>query len=162
MERRHYATFHPHGIFRYSTIVNKLRIFAFWQQFDQTPRCFFQASTAKLFIVATFYHHILCQCPVDRTILTSEYSQAKSQSNSVHGVKSANWQFLKCHFWPRAWKLNFFLWPNTFIWSVMNVPLLNFFHNVSQFLPNPEFVSILGKKVIFSKGHPYSISILVS
>ena len=44
----------------------------------------------------------------------------------------------------------------------MNVPLLNFFHNVSQFLPNPEFVSILGKKVIFSKGHPYSISIFVS
>ena len=44
----------------------------------------------------------------------------------------------------------------------MNVPFLNFFHNVSQSLSNPEFVSILGKKVIFSKGHPYSISILVS
>jgi hypothetical protein len=29
-------------------------------------------------------------------------------------------------------------------------------------LSNPEFVSILDKKVIFSKGHPYSISILVS
>jgi hypothetical protein len=42
------------------------------------------------------------------------------------------------------------------------VPLLNFFHNVPQSLSNPEFVSILGKKVIFSKGHPYSISILVS
>ena len=55
-----------------------------------------------------------------------------------------------------------FLWPNTFIRSVMNVLLLNFFHNVSQFLPNPEFVSIKGKKVIFSKGHQYSISILVS
>jgi hypothetical protein len=32
---------------------------------------------------------------------------------------------------------------------------------VSQFLINPEFVSILGIKVIFSKGHPYRISILV-
>jgi hypothetical protein len=38
----------------------------------------------------------------------------------------------------------------------------NVFHDVSRSLPNPEFVSILGKKVIFSKGHPYSISILVS
>ena len=33
---------------------------------------------------------------------------------------------------------------------------------VSQSLPNPEFVSILVKKWIFSKGHPYSIFILVS
>ena len=39
---------------------------------------------------------------------------------------------------------------------------VKFVKNLSQFLPNPEFVSILGKKVIFSKGHPYSISILVS
>jgi hypothetical protein len=50
-----------------------------------------------------------------------------------------------------------------FSWiGVMNVPLLNFFNNESQSLPNPEFVSILDKKAIFSKGHPYSISILVS
>jgi hypothetical protein len=44
----------------------------------------------------------------------------------------------------------------------MNMPLLCFDHNVSQSFQNPEFVSILGKKVIFSKGHPYSIFILVS
>ena len=48
------------------------------------------------------------------------------------------------------WK---FLWSNIFIWSAMNVPLINFFHNVSQSLPNPKFVSILGKKVIFSIHH---------
>ena len=35
------------------------------------------------------------------------------------------------------------------------------FPQVSQSLPNPEFVSILGKKLIFSKRHPYSNSILV-
>ena len=57
------------------------------------------------------------------------------------------------------WK---FLWPNTFIWSAMNVPLWKFFHNVSQSLPNPEFVSILRKKAIFSKVYPYSISNFVS
>jgi hypothetical protein len=42
------------------------------------------------------------------------------------------------------------------------VPLVDFVHNVSQSLPNPKFESILGKKWIFSKGHPYSIFILVS
>jgi hypothetical protein len=41
----------------------------------------------------------------------------------------------------------------------MNMPLVDFVHNVSQSLPNPKFVSILGKKWIFSKGHPYSIFI---
>ena len=40
----------------------------------------------------------------------------------------------------------------------MNVPLLNFFHNVSQYVSSE---SIICAKVIFSKGHPYSISILV-
>jgi hypothetical protein len=48
------------------------------------------------------------------------------------------------------------------IWSAMNVPLLKFFDNVSQSLQNSEFVSILGKKWIFSIGHPYSIFKLVS
>jgi hypothetical protein len=33
---------------------------------------------------------------------------------------------------------------------------------VSQSFQNPEFVSILGKKWIFSKGHPFSIFILSS
>jgi hypothetical protein len=50
---------------------------------------------------------------------------------------------------------------DAFIWSAINVPLLNFFDNVTQSLQNPEFVSILGKKWIFSKGHPYSIFKLV-
>ena len=48
------------------------------------------------------------------------------------------------------------------LFEAMNVPFLNFFHNVSLSLPNPEFVSILVKKWIFSKGHPYSIFNLVS
>ena len=43
--------------------------------------------------------------------------------------------------------------------SVMNMPLLDFDHNVSQSLRNPKLVSILGKKWIFSKGR---IFILVS
>ena len=60
-----------------------------------------------------------------------------------------------------------FFWPNTFIWSAMNVGLyecaiMKLFPYVSQSLPNPEFVSIVDKKVISLKGHPYSIFILDS
>ena len=55
-----------------------------------------------------------------------------------------------------------FLGPNTFIWSLLNVPLVNFFKNVSQFLPNPGFRSIQVKKCLFSKGHIFGIFILVS
>ena len=40
----------------------------------------------------------------------------------------------------------FFLCPNTFIWSVLKEPLLVFFKNVSQFLPNPQFRSIQVKR----------------
>ena len=39
-----------------------------------------------------------------------------------------------------------FLCPNTFIWSVLKEPLLVFFKNVSQFLPNPQFRSIQVKR----------------
>ena len=39
----------------------------------------------------------------------------------------------------------------------MNVPLLNVFNNVPQSLQNPKFVAVLGKKLIFPKGYPYSI-----
>ena len=55
-----------------------------------------------------------------------------------------------------------FLRSNTFTSSAMHVLLLNFFDNVSQSLPNQEFVSILVKRWIFSKRLPYSIFILVS
>ena len=75
--------------------------------------------------------------------------------------KVPNWQFLKWHFWPRAWKLKFFVAKHIHL-KCYECAIIELFHNVSQFLPNPEFVSILVKKVIFSKGHPYSISILVS
>ena len=90
--------------------------------------------------------------------------QMKAAKNFYFHARGQKCHFRNCQFGTfdpvhGIWK---FLWPNTFIWSAMNVPLWNFFHNVSQSLPNPEFVSILDKKVIFSKGHPYSISILVS
>ena len=39
--------------------------------------------------------------------------------------------------------------------------ILSLDDDVSQYLQNPAFVSILGKKWIFSKGHPYSIFKLV-
>ena len=39
-----------------------------------------------------------------------------------------------------------FLCPNTFIWSALNLPLVDFFKNVSQFLQNPGFRSIQVKK----------------
>ena len=55
-----------------------------------------------------------------------------------------------------------FLGPNTFIWSLLNMPLVNFFKNVSQFLPNPGFRSIQVKKCLFWKGHIFCIFILVS
>ena len=70
---------------------------------------------------------------------------------SCTGSKVPNWQFQKWHYWPWHSKLNFFM---------AKYLHLNFFHNV--LLPLPEFVSIPGKKAIFSKGHPYSISIFVS
>ena len=44
-----------------------------------------------------------------------------------------------------------FFWSNSFIWSAMDVPLSNLFHNVS-----------LSKKWIFLNWHPCSISILFS
>ena len=68
------------------------------------------------------------------------------------GSKVANWKFLKWHFWSSAWNLKFFV-AN---WSVMNMPLLDFDPNVSQFFQNPEFMSILGKKWMFS----YHVSII--
>ena len=81
---------------------------------------------------------------------------------SRFGIRlSINWQFLIWHFWFPAWNFIFF-GPNTFIWNVLNVPLVNFFKNVSQFLPNPGFRSIQVKKCLFSKGHIFGILILVS
>ena len=40
--------------------------------------------------------------------------------------------------------------PNTFISKFLNVSLVNFFKNVSHFLPNPGFRSIQVKKSAFS------------
>ena len=65
--------------------------------------------------------------------------------------KVPNWKFMIWHFWFPASKKKLF--PNTFIWSVLKVPLLYFFKNVSQFLPNQGFRSIQVKKSLFSKGH---------
>ena len=76
----------------------------------------------------------------------------------MHGVKSAKLAISKVALLTPCMEFeNFCGYIPSF-----EVPLLDFFHNVSQSLPNPEFVSILDKKAIFSKGHPYSISILVN
>ena len=63
--------------------------------------------------------------------------------------KVPNWKFMIWHFWFPASKKKLF--PNTFIWSVLKVPLLYFFKNVSQFLPNQGFRSIQVNKVHFLK-----------
>ena len=52
-----------------------------------------------------------------------------------------------------------FFGPNAFIGSVLNVLIVNFFKNVSRFLPNPGLRSIQVKKCLFSK---FGIFILVS
>ena len=70
-------------------------------------------------------------------------------SNSIHRVKSAKLAISKVAL------LTPYMGLNTFIWSAMNVPLLNFFDNMSQSLQNTEFVSILDKKWIFSKSIRY-------
>ena len=100
---------------------------------------------------------ILYGCPFDKIQFLTKIDSNSGCTGSI----VSTWQFLKWHFWPvhGIWS---FLCSNTFIWSAINVPLLHFFHNVSQSLPNPEFVSILVKNWILSKGHPYSIFILVS
>ena len=63
--------------------------------------------------------------------------------NSKHGVKSAKLAISKVQ---GIWK-NF--GSNTFIWSTKNVPLSDFFHNVSQSLQTLKLLSILCKKVNF-------------
>ena len=110
-----------------------------------------EAHYGKSLIMANSYH----------LIFQSRYLTTKNFKFHARGQKC---HFRNCQFGTfdpvhGIWN---FLSPNAFIWSVMNIPLLDFVHNVSQSLPNSELVSILDKKVIFSKGHPYSIFILVS
>ena len=45
---------------------------------------------------------------------------------------------------------------------VLNLPLVDFFKTVSQFLPNSQFRSNQVKKCLFSKGHIFGIFIPVS
>ena len=77
-------------------------------------------------------------------------------------IKSAKLAMAKVALLTLCIEVWFFLRSNTFTSSAMHVLLLNFFDNVSQSLPNQEFVSILVKRWIFSKGHPYCIFIHVS
>ena len=54
------------------------------------------------------------------------------------------------------------LGSNTIIWSLLTVPLVKKFKDVSQFLPNPCYRAIQVKKCLFSKGYIFDIFILVS
>ena len=56
----------------------------------------------------------------------------------------------KWHFWSRAWYSKFFL-PKTFFWSIMKMAIRNFFHNLSQGLPNPGFMQEKVQKGDFLK-----------
>jgi hypothetical protein len=61
----------------------------------------------------------------------------------MHGIKSAKLAISKVALLTLYMEFEFFCGQ---------IP--SFVHNVSQSLPNPELVSILGKKWTFSKGHP--------
>ena len=63
--------------------------------------------------------------------------------NFMHGFKSAILAKMKnCQngtFKP-VYEIKNFFWPNVFFWSIMEMAIRNFFHNMSQGLPNPGFM----------------------
>ena len=86
------------------------------------------------------------------TLQLTVFGRKKFQILCTRSKKLPIW-----HFWSRAWNLKIF------VAKYLNLKCHHWtFSKMCLSLPNPEFVLILDKKVIFSKGHLYSISILVS